>query len=515
MSSSRPYTFTAPSGFDYNYDPCPSTDLYPDVYSNTPPAPPPPRRASPPPPPGAPAASGPSPGYLAACAAPSTPLPTPSASRKLLILDLNGTLVYRTPHTRRAFRPRRPRRPSSPTDDPYADPTAHRTLRTVHARAYMLSFRAYLFHEHTRSWLDTMVWSSAQPHSVADMVERAFGPFRGDLLAVWARDTLGLPEHEYHKKTQTTKDLRKPWTLLPEPHAHSAATTLLLDDSPLKAQLQPCNHLCIPEYSGSLRNADLTHAQRASRLLDGAPTGKKKRKRAKAQPTADTSAPDLLPAFQDDPSPPSPSTPPPTHIPLPASPPDPPSPTTPSPDFDSGDEPLPPFDLTLLAVIGVLEALKWEGNVAGWLRAGGLVRVVGAAGSDAASSSRSSATLKASTQGVDHPSTPLPTSPLSAIFSFSPSSNAPPPSSELHIPSDRPNPHPPPPSLDASPDTPLPSAPTPSLPLPTTTPFTPADPADPSSWFADPLIRAYWARAGLRALRALGLRVEHGIGVGG
>ena len=61
-----------------------------------------------------------------------------------------------------------------------------------------------------------MVWSSAQPHSVDDMVAKCFdvereGAMRmegedGDrrkgrdnLVAVWARDTLGLTQAEYSK----------------------------------------------------------------------------------------------------------------------------------------------------------------------------------------------------------------------------------------------------------------------------------------------------------------------------
>ena len=40
-------------------------------------------------------------------------------------------------------------------------------------------------------------------------------------------------------------------------HLHSAQTTLLLDDSPLKAQLQSYNHVCIREYGAELRARDL------------------------------------------------------------------------------------------------------------------------------------------------------------------------------------------------------------------------------------------------------------------
>src|SRR5882762_4500790 len=75
------------------------------------------------------------------------------------------------------------------------------------------------------------------------------------------------------RKTQTTKNLSKLWEQLSPASssrsfstsneqpiivpAHSAMTTLLVDDSPLKARLQPYNHLCIPEYSLQLRRKDL------------------------------------------------------------------------------------------------------------------------------------------------------------------------------------------------------------------------------------------------------------------
>jgi hypothetical protein len=78
---------------------------------------------------------------------------------------------------------------------------------------------------------------------------------------------------------QTTKDLSKPWVELnttsfvdedplatshhssPSPPSqkrnHSAKTTLLLDDSPLKAHLQPYNHVCLKEYDLEMRKHDL------------------------------------------------------------------------------------------------------------------------------------------------------------------------------------------------------------------------------------------------------------------
>ncbi|KZT20502.1 hypothetical protein NEOLEDRAFT_1140608 [Neolentinus lepideus HHB14362 ss-1] len=141
------------------------------------------------------------------------------------------------------------------------------------------SLQNYLFHSETRDRLDVLVWSSAH-----DKVETSFGE---DLKAVWARDTLGLSSNQYctsilgaahpfesryvDKKTQSTKDLGKPrdyfisfvdkkasgspWSsrshlqwLLPRPcsspavQAHSALTTLLLDDLPANRYVEPYNH---------------------------------------------------------------------------------------------------------------------------------------------------------------------------------------------------------------------------------------------------------------------------------
>ena len=321
------YEFTATSGFDYNYDPVdgrassqsplkiqgfdPYTDDYPasdDLVSSSqvtePPVPARPRSLTP-------TRTSPSPSYILQSTIPSIQLPTPSSSRKLLILDLNGTLVFRSPH--------RPRRPHKSHHQHHAafDPTALRPLRTIHPRPYMSSFTSYLFHPLTRTWLDTMIWSSAQPHSVADMVSRCFGDRKDELVAVWARDTLGLEEKDYRahflpyinriyahftspadRKTQTTKDLAKPWAALPlrssgdpsdsgagtptteprpvsspfvneaqpQPQAHSAHTTLLLDDSLLKAHLQPWNHLCIREYDAGRRSADLALQEHERKL---------------------------------------------------------------------------------------------------------------------------------------------------------------------------------------------------------------------------------------------------------
>jgi len=126
----------------------------------------------------------PDPAYIALTEQPSIPSCDPATSRKLLVLDLNGTLLYRGAHLLR-----RGQGPASATQ----------RLRTVYPRPYIPAFRAYLFAPETRAWLDTMVWSSAQPHSVEDMVSRTFADYADELLAVWDRKSLGLTQSQYRE----------------------------------------------------------------------------------------------------------------------------------------------------------------------------------------------------------------------------------------------------------------------------------------------------------------------------
>lgn len=151
---------------------------------------------------------------------------------------------------------------------------------------------------------------------------------------------------------------------------HSAQTTLLLDDSPLKAQLQPYNHVCIKEYDSALRRGDLeTLGKELAKATagvheveeDGA--GRKKRKRKEKKDKAHKKA-DPEPLGVDRSSSFTSSSP--------------ESSISPAPASDSQltavecDESTGKYDETLLAVIGVLDTIKAEDNVAGWIRAGGL-----------------------------------------------------------------------------------------------------------------------------------------------
>ena len=130
---------------------------------------------------------GPSLEYIATSDDPSNLLIDPTSSRKLLVLDLNGTLLHRSPHPSKNAP-----RYSIPGQEGFQP-----RLRSVHPRPYLPSFKSYIFHPSNKEWLDVMVWSSAQPHSVHDMVDKCFHDEKHHFTAIWARDTLGLPQHLY------------------------------------------------------------------------------------------------------------------------------------------------------------------------------------------------------------------------------------------------------------------------------------------------------------------------------
>lgn len=146
-----------------------------------------------------------------------------SAQRLLVILDLNGTLLYR------------PRR---------GDPT-----RFI-PRPNVVPFLEYLFAHHC-----VMVWSSAKPHNVDALLSRLISPEQRErLVAVWARDTLGLDKQQYDNKVQVYKQLHQVWAQVTEQSGEAQDgrwgqhNTVLLDDSKLKASSEPFNLVEVPEF---------------------------------------------------------------------------------------------------------------------------------------------------------------------------------------------------------------------------------------------------------------------------
>jgi hypothetical protein len=166
------------------------------------------------------------------------------------------------------------------------------------------------------------------------------------------------------------------------PFVHSALTTVLLDDSPLKAVRQPYNHVCIPEYDAKKRAHDLGVFMKAKARLeeqeyeemkaaaaaraDDLPEGqdadvdagidaeedkdasrKRKRKERKLRKREEKLAKsaDVIKLAQEQAE---------------------------LQDAHKEEQDGEDYDLTLLAVIGVLDEIKHQRNVAAWIHAGGL-----------------------------------------------------------------------------------------------------------------------------------------------
>ena len=110
----------------------------------------------------------------------------------------------------------------------------------MYVRPYQDKFLDYIFKH-----FQVMVWSSAQPHSVTKMCQ-LFGDYEPDLLRAWDRRYFNLSTSDYNRKSQTLKDLEIVWGGLGDDHEFDATNTILIDDSPAKAIIQPYNsiHLC-------------------------------------------------------------------------------------------------------------------------------------------------------------------------------------------------------------------------------------------------------------------------------
>ncbi|CAI7659789.1 unnamed protein product [Penicillium glandicola] len=187
-------------------------------------------------------------------------MPEKTEKRPLLvILDLNGTLIYRK---LRKFPPKFAR------------------------RAGLDHFLATLVKDYK-----VMIWSSSQPQTVNAVCEQIFpGPMHDELVARWGRDKFGLTSVQYNKKLQVYKELHKVWAdsnvqgafpgnehlkappaespvtepphknrkqklreaeaaKLPAGHRWDQTNTILIDDSKIKASSEPFNILEIPEFN--------------------------------------------------------------------------------------------------------------------------------------------------------------------------------------------------------------------------------------------------------------------------
>ena len=161
-----------------------------------------------------------------------TPYRLDEPTTKLLILDLNGTLLYR---------PRNPQKDRSPD-------MRQSSIQPI-LRPHLPEFMSYIFRN-----FKIMFWSSATPRNVRSMTEATTtSKQRNQVIATWGRDTLGLSQEEYYQKVITIKDLTKVFKdkkvqKYCKTGNWDVGNTILLDDSVIKASFQPYNHVCVPEF---------------------------------------------------------------------------------------------------------------------------------------------------------------------------------------------------------------------------------------------------------------------------
>ncbi|SCZ88375.1 BZ3500_MvSof-1268-A1-R1_Chr10-2g02936 [Microbotryum saponariae] len=177
--------------------------------------------------------------YLAVAQEPSSVLPEP-ISPPCLVLDLNNTLLFRK------------KRDASGSRSPIARP-------------YLATFLNYLVSQTTDGsprWI-LAVYSSARAKNVLALLaavglvdhERAnsvqggqsWEAEEGDALAlVWSREKMGLTPREFDLDVETSKDLDPLWRVLGG--ELGPRRTVLLDDEEGKAATQPYNHLPIEPF---------------------------------------------------------------------------------------------------------------------------------------------------------------------------------------------------------------------------------------------------------------------------
>ena len=155
----------------------------------------------------------PSPAYIAQA---NGPIKTGCKGVKLVILDLNGSLVFRK---RRGVHGSFAARPGLPT------------------------FLSFLF-----SHFKVMVWSSATAKSVTSMVDGVFSKEQKQaLVACWGRETLRLDAADFGNKVQTYKNLDWVWSDSAFKQ-FSQKNTVIIDDSVEKLRQHPYNLIQVPEY---------------------------------------------------------------------------------------------------------------------------------------------------------------------------------------------------------------------------------------------------------------------------
>ncbi|KAG0648508.1 hypothetical protein D0Z07_5415 [Hyphodiscus hymeniophilus] len=152
----------------------------------------------------------------------------------LVVIDLNGTLLYR------------PNR-KNPT----------KFLMRPHAQSFL---------KYCVDTFKVVIWSSARPENVAAMCGTILTPdIKRRVVAIWGRDKFGLSKTDFNLRVQCYKRLSQVWQdekisrshpLYREGHRWDQTNTVLIDDSREKARTEPHNLIEVPEWYGDLKERD-------------------------------------------------------------------------------------------------------------------------------------------------------------------------------------------------------------------------------------------------------------------
>ncbi|KAI0452248.1 hypothetical protein F5B21DRAFT_484013 [Xylaria acuta] len=171
----------------------------------------------------------PTPEYLEVASHPPFLLPHPRSI--LVVVDLNGTLLYR--------------------------PSRHSPTSFVE-RPYARAFLSYCVNTFT-----VVIWSSARSQNVSNMCKQLLTPEdSAQVVAVWSRDNFGLSKDDFNQRVQCYKRLTALWNdpVVAASHPMAASgerwsqlNTVLVDDSSEKARSEPFNLVQIPDFQGNAK----------------------------------------------------------------------------------------------------------------------------------------------------------------------------------------------------------------------------------------------------------------------
>lgn len=167
--------------------------------------------------------------YLAASSI--VPYLLPQPQHLLVVIDLNGTLLFR--------------------------PSRKQPTKFV-ARPNTAPFLKYCV-----DTFSVVIWSSARPENVTHMCNAILTPeLKGKVIAIWGRDKFGLSKQDFDLRVQCYKRLTTLWNdrTIAKSHPEYASggrwdqtNTVLVDDSLEKGRSEPFNLIEVPEFFG---NAD-------------------------------------------------------------------------------------------------------------------------------------------------------------------------------------------------------------------------------------------------------------------